>query len=72
VDDQPFGRFLDQEVAALEQFNLQSLRPAQRALTGLIWELEEGIFVEMKLDGRSRRSFGGPFEEGCWSWENID
>jgi len=45
--------------------------PAQRATTRLTWELEEGI-VELELAGRSRRSFGGPFEEDCWSWESRD
>ena len=40
-----------------QQFDLQLLG----ATTRLTWELEEGI-VELELDGRSRRSLGGPFE----------
>ena len=62
VEDQPFGRVLEQEVAALERFDLQSPRPVQRAITRLMWELEEG-YVEMELAKRSRRSRGGPFTE---------
>ena len=48
VEDQPFGIVLEQEVAALEQFDLQSPGPAQRAITRLTWELEEGI-IELEL-----------------------
>jgi len=62
MEDQPSGRVLEQEVAALEWFDLQSPRPVQRAIIGLTWELEEGI-VELELAGRSRRSLGGAFEE---------
>lgn len=71
MEDQPFERVLEQDVAALEQFDLQSPGLVQRAITGLTWELEERI-VELELAGRSRRSFGGSFEEDCWSWESRD
>ena len=54
-----------------QQSDLQLLGSAQRAITRLTWELEEGI-VELELVGRSRRSLGGPFEADRWSWESRD
>ena len=47
---------------ASQESDLQLPGLAQRVITRLTWELEEGI-VEMELVGRSRRSLRGPFED---------
>lgn len=58
VEDRPFGRVLEQEIAALEQFNLQSLGPTQKAITGHMWELEEEV-VEQEFARRSKENLRG-------------